>query len=313
MDFTNEISILMKERQRLIAINDYEQARIVEESIDQLKSSSKGSDGEDKKKYNQRQFEQQLENVKLEAVQLVSQGVQDLIFTRCYYQRLFTDLQQRHADQLTELTVAFAKDIDLVAGKGIPKVNTLEKDAKNQAQMSNYEFAKRILSEAHKVRGEVFYSRQNTIQQSYIDRQDAMIKKHNEECKLVEEKQDNDLRGVYIIFNRNIEGLKRKIETMCIHYDVHLNPAQIDRILEEYKLTDDQVTAEPSPRKVRGLISPRLQPQRKEDSNAKSSNPQKRTPRSFKKTSTSDKHTPTSSNITPSKSKTTPRGKNSTD
>lgn len=256
------IAVLRAERRRAIDAYQFQKAKVLENQIAQLRSDQSTIRTSSKRTGFSREFELEKETLRKSALELQAAFQREIIAVRSQFQDRLEQLLKGQATEASDLAVEFSKALELESVRLVPESAHLLRISKLTAGISKYELADQLHDEAVDVQTRTVSKRQAETHSLYESRQDAILRRHQNEVLEHEKRLDEALAFLHLRHSRELDVLRQKYITHVTKYRVPDTESGIQELFAQYQLTDDlQQTAimpqTPSPRRPsRAMRSP---------------------------------------------------------
>lgn len=221
MDLTADLESLKRERKRAIDNCEFPRAKTLDLHIRRITEELAEARTEERLITNRMEYEKVKETVKGEAEQAHSNAVCDIYAIRSRYQQRRTELVGVQTDELAQRAESLAADLELTTIRGVPDYIVMKREAQTLAKCCGaFDQAEELYQMANVAQEITIAARQAGVRGTYERTQEHLLKRHDSDVVLNQEKQEQRVGEVAAKYQKHIEKLQKQLTNAAAKYQV---------------------------------------------------------------------------------------------
>ncbi|OHT02905.1 hypothetical protein TRFO_06970 [Tritrichomonas foetus] len=219
MDKSAQIDVLRKEHQNAVNNYDFDRAEMISRQIQRLRTEQ----SREQENYHlgalNLDLDEQREKINGETARTDAALMTKLVNLQKRFHNRYKILQEKHTQQLTDLSLEHTMALEREASRPIPEADTLLQQSKIYGRDHNYTAAKATYQEAMKIKNQVNEERKKECNILFMKAEQQLKDRQAREIRLLEEKQEaakEEINGQYTKCKNMIDN-KMKVKEIKIN------------------------------------------------------------------------------------------------
>ncbi|OHT09215.1 hypothetical protein TRFO_21945 [Tritrichomonas foetus] len=189
MDKSAQIDVLRKEHKNAVDNYDFDRAELISRQIQRLRTEISREYESIQEGTTNLDMDEQREKILGDSERTNANLMEKLVELQKRFHIRYKELQARHTQQLTDLSLEHTMALERETSRPIPEVDNLLSQSKIQGREHNYQQAKALYQEAMKIQKVVNEQRRNECNILFMKAERKLKDRQARELKLLEEKQ----------------------------------------------------------------------------------------------------------------------------
>ncbi|KAK8886104.1 hypothetical protein M9Y10_041564 [Tritrichomonas musculus] len=190
MDKSAQIEVLRREHKNAVDNYDFDRAELISRQIQRLRTEISREFESNQAGSTELDLDEQREKLHGESERTDATLMGKLVELQKKYHFRYKELQARHTQQLTDLSLEHTMALERETSRPIPEVEKLLQQSKIFGKVHNYSQAKMVYQEAMEIQRRVNEQRRNECNILFMRAERKLKEKQARELKLLEEKQE---------------------------------------------------------------------------------------------------------------------------
>lgn len=219
MDKEAQIEILRKEHTIAVTKYDFDRAELIERQIQRLRT-------EISRDYDRTQYcvqdldlDEQREKIRGKTARADASLIQKRMEIQKSFHEKFRALEERHTQQLTDLSLQHAAALDREVSRPVPEADILLAESVQHGKSHNYQRARELYQEAMKLKESVNEERRNECNVLYKRIKQKLQEKQEREKTLLMEKQESAISNLNQMHSKKTTTLANKLKVKEIKHE----------------------------------------------------------------------------------------------
>ena len=264
---SRELSLLQTQRNQAITECDFAKARAIDVHMERLKEEIKYTKQNSTEIQKELALDMKREEIRAEAAKQLQDVREQIYAVQTAYQQRLMKLHKIHSEELVRFAEQYAAALELESTRACPDAVLLQRQAQYTAKLRDYEAAEALFQQSNQMRQDKTAKTQDQVHAMFEKRKERMLRRHEEEDALCQEKQDREIEVIENEYGKSLVKLRNVLAKKATDLDVKLKDEDYE-FLNEFALNDTQFvtpkkeTPTSSPTKARspGSRSPRVSP-----------------------------------------------------
>lgn len=190
MDKSAQIEVLRREHQNAVNNYDFDRAELISRQIQRLRTEISREFESNQAGSTELDLDEQREKLHGESERTDATLMEKLVDLQKKFHIRYKELQARHTQQLTDLSLEHTMALERETSRPIPEVEKLLQQSKIFGKAHNYTQAKMVYQEAMEIQRRVNEQRRNECHVLFMRAERKLKERQARELKLLEEKQE---------------------------------------------------------------------------------------------------------------------------